>query len=110
MKSWQLSDGTLKHVGGRHLDKWQHRFNVHMPPLGTTALPLRTMVAVERDNDPPLWLDAVTGKDTEPPPFADRFPVWISPNGQYLAFQERDHLELTTDPAFTPGDVEPDRP
>ncbi len=116
MHCWRLADGELTDVGGRHLNKHEHRYDVHMPPLGTTALPLRTIVAVERDgvSTPPLWLDAVTGKDTEPPPYGDRFPIWVSPGGRYLVFRNRnysgpDELELTADPAFPPGDVDPDR-
>jgi hypothetical protein len=100
----------IEHVGGRHRDKWEHRYSDHVPPLDTTPLPIRHVVAVERDGKPPLWLDATTGRDAEPPPFGDKFPVWVSPNGRYLVFKMAGTLALTADPAFPPGDVEPDRP
>ncbi|MEV4317701.1 hypothetical protein [Actinocrispum sp. NPDC049592] len=111
MTCLRIADGELRDVGGTHLLKQNRSYGVHSMPLGLTTLPLRNLIAVEQEYGlPTLWLDAVTGKDTEPPPYRDRFPVWASPNGQYLVFvADHSRLELATDPAFAPGDVEPDR-
>jgi len=94
LKSWEVGDGALELRHSRHLDKWEHRYASHLPPLGTTPLPVSKRVAVQRNVDPPLWLDACTMDERKAPGFGSRCPIWVSPGGEYVVFDHRDGIEI----------------
>lgn len=94
VKSWEVAGESLVVQRSRHLDKWEHRYASHLPPLGTTPLPGSMRVAVERDGNPPLWLDACTVEILETPSFGSRCPLWVSPGGEYVVFEAREETEI----------------
>jgi hypothetical protein len=95
LKAWNVGDGTFVRQGSTHLPKYELQFADHMFPLGLTCVPGRDLVAVEFPHAPPRWYDGTRlSRIGAPAPFGDRFPLFVSPAGEYVFVEKYNGLEL----------------
>ncbi|URM99255.1 hypothetical protein LUW76_35760 [Actinomadura madurae] len=95
LKAWKVDDGAVIRQGTAQLPKYELQFAPHVFPLGVTCVPGRDLVAVEFPSSPPRWYGgAELQRIKTPAPFDERFPLFMSPAGEYVFFEKDDTLQL----------------
>ncbi|SCL61386.1 hypothetical protein GA0070606_3430 [Micromonospora citrea] len=95
LRLWRIGRGKLGLRGDRHLPKYELQYG-KSAPLGFTYVPGHDLVAREFPHAPTRWYDTKRLDQVDAPdPFGERrFPLWISPGGEYAILEGDDGLEV----------------